>query len=58
MEPISAAIAEPMRPAMRMAIITGASSLAMAMPTTPPTALPRLFWTSTGPVCKRDDRRR
>ena len=30
MEPISAAMAEPMRPAIRMAIITGASSLAMA----------------------------
>ena len=40
-----------MRPAIRMAIITGASSLAMEMPTTPPTALARLRSTSTGPVC-------
>ena len=45
-------MAEPMRPAIRMAIITGASSLAMAMPTTPPTALDRLRSTSTGPVCR------
>ena len=32
-------IAEPMRPAMRMAIMTGASSLQMESPTRPPTAL-------------------
>ena len=44
-------MAEPMRPAMRIAIITGASSLAMEMPTMPPTALERLRSTSTGPVC-------
>ncbi len=40
-----------MRPAIRMAINTGASSLAMAIPTMPPTALDRLRSTSTGPVC-------
>ena len=56
MEPISAAIAEPMRPAMRMDIITGASSLAMAMPTSPPTAPDRLRSTRTGAGLQRDDR--
>ena len=40
-----------MRPAIRMAIITGASSLHMEMPTMPPTALARPRSTSTGPVC-------
>ncbi len=36
MEPISADMAEPMRPAIRMAIITGANSLHMERPIMPP----------------------
>jgi len=39
MEPISAAIAEPIRPAMRIDIMTGASSLQMEIPTTLPTTV-------------------
>src|SRR5260370_416678 len=38
-DPISAAMAEPIRPAIKIDIITGASSLQIEMPTTPPTAL-------------------
>jgi len=35
-EPISADMAEPLRPAIRMASMTGASSLHMDKPTIPP----------------------
>ena len=37
---------------MSTAIITGASSLQMAMPTTAPTVLPKLRSTSNGPTCR------
>ncbi len=52
MEPISADMAEPMRPAMRMAIMTGASSLHIESPIMPPRTelMPRS--TRTGPVCR------
>ena len=48
---VMAAMAEPMRPAMRMAIITGASSLQIERPTSPPMALESPRSVSTGPVC-------
>jgi hypothetical protein len=51
MEPISAAMAEPMRPAIRMDIITGASSLHMELPTTEPMRVARPRSASKGPVC-------
>ena len=50
MEPISAAMAEPMRPAIRIAIMTGASSLQTDRPTRPPIALESPRSASTGPV--------
>ena len=45
-------MAEPILPAMRMDIMTGANSLQMAIPTRPPTALARPRSTSNGPVCR------
>jgi hypothetical protein len=44
-------MAEPIRPAIRIDIITGANSRQIEMPTTPPTALARPRSTSNGPVC-------
>jgi hypothetical protein len=52
MDPISAAMAEPMRPAISTDIITGASSLQTDKPTSPPIAEANPFSASTGPVCR------
>src|SRR2546425_9584120 len=44
-------MAEPMRPAIRMDIITGASSLHMELPTTEPISVAKPRSASNGPVC-------
>jgi hypothetical protein len=52
MDPISADIAEPLRPAISTASSTGASSLQMDSPTMPPSTKLKPRFTSSGPVCK------
>ena len=50
MEPISAAIAEPMRPAMSTAMSEGASSRQRLRPTMPPRKFDNPRSTITGPI--------
>ena len=52
MHPISAAMANPMRPAMRMAIITGASSLARRQADNAADGVGSPRSTRAGPVCR------